>query len=202
MIHSSRGSSAGDRLLPSRSRLLSSVNVAGLCRQQGTPFVGSPKPSAQPAMVDHILQCPAKDANIITLSKNSYSTASAPWRKKYKTNELLNNSLKRKLRIAKTHFKKISIYVKLMLSLTMIVKKKTTVDLISESRKTALYSISFEKDGTTEFEKFVHEFERNATYTKDYTVYYSAFASYPQWRCSGFLSPGGQDAGQCCCNTH
>jgi len=50
----------------------------------------------------------------------------------------------------------------------MIVKKKTTVDLISESRKTALYSISFEKDGTTEFEKFVHEFERNATYNKDY----------------------------------
>ena len=55
-----------------------------------------------------------------------------------------------------------------MLSLTMIVKKKTTVDLISESRKTALYSISFEKDGTTEFEKFVHEFEQNAIYNKDY----------------------------------
>lgn len=49
-----------------------------------------------------------------------------------------------------------------------IVKKKTTVDLISKSGKTALYSISFEMDGTTEFEKFVSEFEQNATYNKDY----------------------------------
>ena len=50
----------------------------------------------------------------------------------------------------------------------MIIKKKTTVDLISESEKTALYSISFEMDGTTEFEKFVQEFEQNATYNRDY----------------------------------
>lgn len=50
----------------------------------------------------------------------------------------------------------------------MIVKKKTTVDLISKSEKTALYSISFEMDGTTEFEKFVQEFEQNATYNRDY----------------------------------
>ena len=35
-------------------------------------------------------------------------------------------------------------------------KKKTTVEKISESEKTALYSISFEKDGTTEFENFVY----------------------------------------------
>ena len=47
-------------------------------------------------------------------------------------------------------------------------KKKTTLDLISESDKTALYSISFEMDGTTEFEKFVSEFEQNATYNRDY----------------------------------
>ena len=47
-------------------------------------------------------------------------------------------------------------------------KKKTTIDLITESEKTALYSISFEMDGTTEFEKFVAEFELNATYNKDY----------------------------------
>ena len=32
-------------------------------------------------------------------------------------------------------------------------KKKTTLDIISESQKNTLYSISFEKDGTTEFEK-------------------------------------------------
>ena len=47
-------------------------------------------------------------------------------------------------------------------------KKKTTIDLITESEKTALYSISFEIDGTTEFEKFVAEFEMNATYNHDY----------------------------------
>ena len=35
----------------------------------------------------------------------------------------------------------------------MNVKKKTTVEKISEAEKTALYSISFENDGTTEFEK-------------------------------------------------
>ncbi len=50
----------------------------------------------------------------------------------------------------------------------MVITKKTTVDLIRESDKTALYSISFEVDGTTEFEKFVSEFERNATYNRDY----------------------------------
>ena len=50
----------------------------------------------------------------------------------------------------------------------MCMKKKTTVEKISESEKTALYSISFEKDGTTEFEKFVEEFEQNAKYNRDY----------------------------------
>ena len=50
----------------------------------------------------------------------------------------------------------------------MNVKKKTTVEKISESEKTALYSISFENDGTTEFEKFVEEFEQNAKYNRDY----------------------------------
>ena len=50
----------------------------------------------------------------------------------------------------------------------MIVKKKTTVELLNESEKASLYSISFEMDGTTEFEKFVAEFEMNATYNRDY----------------------------------
>lgn len=50
----------------------------------------------------------------------------------------------------------------------MNVKKKTTIELLSESEKTSLYSISFEMDGTTEFEKFVAEFEMNATYNRDY----------------------------------
>lgn len=47
-------------------------------------------------------------------------------------------------------------------------KKKTTVELLSDSEKTSLYSISFEMDGTTEFEKFVAEFESNAAYNRDY----------------------------------
>ena len=50
----------------------------------------------------------------------------------------------------------------------MNVKKKTTVELLNESEKASLYSISFEMDGTTEFEKFVAEFEMNATYNRDY----------------------------------
>lgn len=40
--------------------------------------------------------------------------------------------------------------------------------IIGLSDKTSLYSISFEMDGTTEFEKFVEEFEMNATYNRDY----------------------------------
>ena len=50
----------------------------------------------------------------------------------------------------------------------MDVKKKTTIELLNESEKASLYSISFEMDGTTEFEKFVSEFEMNATYNRDY----------------------------------
>ena len=46
--------------------------------------------------------------------------------------------------------------------------KKTTLDIIGQSDKTSLYSISFEMDGTTEFEKFVAEFEMNSTYNEDY----------------------------------
>lgn len=47
-------------------------------------------------------------------------------------------------------------------------KKKVTLDIIGQSEKTILYSISFEIDGTTEFEKFVAEFEMNASYNRDY----------------------------------
>lgn len=52
--------------------------------------------------------------------------------------------------------------------------KKTTVELIADSEMTSLYSISFEMDGTTEFEKFVAEFERDATYNEDYQRIISA----------------------------
>ena len=47
-------------------------------------------------------------------------------------------------------------------------KKKATLELISENDNNSLYSISFEKDKTTEFEKFVETFEQNADYNKDY----------------------------------
>lgn len=50
----------------------------------------------------------------------------------------------------------------------MNLKKKTTVEKISESEKSALYSISFVNDGTTEFEKFVAEFEQNGSFNRDY----------------------------------
>ena len=39
----------------------------------------------------------------------------------------------------------------------MNVKKKTTVELLNESEKASLYSISFEMVGTTEFEKILNE---------------------------------------------
>ena len=41
----------------------------------------------------------------------------------------------------------------------MDMKKIATVEILNESEKASLYSISFEMDGTTEFEKFVSEFE-------------------------------------------
>ena len=53
-------------------------------------------------------------------------------------------------------------------------KKKTTLDIIGQSEKATLYSISFEKDGTTEFEKFVAEFEMNASYNKSYQLIIAA----------------------------
>jgi hypothetical protein len=49
-----------------------------------------------------------------------------------------------------------------------MIKKKTTIDVIGKSERATLYSISFEMDGTTEFEKFVEEFESNSVYNQDY----------------------------------
>ena len=67
----------------------------------------------------------------------------------------------------KLFFKNLT-YISIFLLFLQRMKKKTTIEKISESAKTALYSISFEMDGTTEFEKFVAEFEQNATYNRDY----------------------------------
>lgn len=42
-------------------------------------------------------------------------------------------------------------------------EKNVTIEEITSSEAVSIYSISFEMDGTTEFEKFVQEFESNAT---------------------------------------
>ena len=44
-------------------------------------------------------------------------------------------------------------------------KRRLTVEKISGSAKVSLYSICFEPDGTTEFERFVNEFEHYAEQT-------------------------------------
>lgn len=47
-------------------------------------------------------------------------------------------------------------------------KKKTTLELIEQSQKVSLYSISFEIDRTTEFERFLKKFEAEASLNTDY----------------------------------
>ena len=47
-------------------------------------------------------------------------------------------------------------------------KKKTTLELIEQSQKVSLYSISFEMDRTTEFERFLRKFEAEASLNTDY----------------------------------
>ena len=47
-------------------------------------------------------------------------------------------------------------------------KKKTTLELLEQSEKVSLYSISFEMDRTTEFERFLSKFEEEASLNHDY----------------------------------
>ena len=47
-------------------------------------------------------------------------------------------------------------------------KKRTTVDLVEQSEKVSFYSISFQMDRTTEFERFLSKFEEEAEFNKDY----------------------------------
>lgn len=47
-------------------------------------------------------------------------------------------------------------------------KKKTTLELVEQSQKVSLYSISFEIDRTTEFERFLRKFEAEASLNTDY----------------------------------
>ena len=47
-------------------------------------------------------------------------------------------------------------------------KKKTTLELLEQSEKVSLYSISFAIDRTTEFERFLNKFEEEASLNTDY----------------------------------
>lgn len=47
-------------------------------------------------------------------------------------------------------------------------KKDATLEIIEQSDIVSLYSISFEKDGTTEFERFMQKFESDGTLNRDY----------------------------------
>ena len=47
-------------------------------------------------------------------------------------------------------------------------KKRTMVDLVEQSEKVCFYSISFQMDRTTEFERFLSKFEEEAEFNEDY----------------------------------
>ena len=47
-------------------------------------------------------------------------------------------------------------------------KKRTMVDLVEQSEKVSFYSISFQMDRTTEFERFLSKFEEEAEFNEDY----------------------------------
>lgn len=47
-------------------------------------------------------------------------------------------------------------------------KKKTTLELVEQSERVSLYSISFATDRTTEFERFFRKFEAEASLNTDY----------------------------------
>lgn len=49
-----------------------------------------------------------------------------------------------------------------------MIKKKTTLELVEQSEKVSLYSISFAMDRTTEFERFLNKFEQEASFNTDY----------------------------------
>lgn len=47
-------------------------------------------------------------------------------------------------------------------------KKRTTLELVEQSEKVSLYSISFAMDNMTEFERFMLKFREEASFNKDY----------------------------------
>lgn len=51
------------------------------------------------------------------------------------------------------------IYVNFNNFVSKKMKKRTTLELVEQSKRVSLYSISFEMDRTTEFERFIRKFE-------------------------------------------
>lgn len=74
-------------------------------------------------------------------------------------------------------------------------KKNTTLELIEQSSKVSLYSISFEMDHTTEFERFMCKFESESTLNKDYQKINLCVAVDIGKRSTGEIFPPGRDTG-------
>jgi hypothetical protein len=55
-------------------------------------------------------------------------------------------------------------------------RKRTTLELLEQSEKVSLYSISFAMDRTTEFERFLCKFEEEASFNTDYQKILSAIS--------------------------
>ena len=60
------------------------------------------------------------------------------------------------------------IYVNFNNFVSKKMKKRTTLELVEQSKRVSLYSISFEMDRTTEFERFIRKFEAEASLNTDY----------------------------------
>lgn len=58
------------------------------------------------------------------------------------------------------------IYVNFNNFVSKKMKKRTTLELVEQSKRVSLYSISFEMDRTTEFERFIRKFEAEASLNK------------------------------------
>lgn len=65
------------------------------------------------------------------------------------------------------------IYVKFII---FAMRKRTTLELLEQSEKVSLYSISFAMDRTTEFERFLCKFEEEASFNTDYQKILSAIS--------------------------
>lgn len=80
----------------------------------------------------------------------------------------VNNCFRSKRDLGRsTEFLKKEIDINVKFSI-FAMKKKTTLELVEQSEKVSLYSISFAKDRTTEFERFLSKFEKEASLNEDY----------------------------------